>query len=167
MLEIMPNVSFWTIVNFILLLILLRAFAWNPILSAIENREKKIQDSIDNADKAQEEAEKKFQEYKDLLEKGKKESVEIISQAKERAGKIKNEMLEKTDLETKSLLEKAKNEIALEREKAVKEIKARVADISIALASKMISKSVSPEEHRELINSSIKELGERKVLIRR
>jgi len=164
MFEIMPNVSFWTIVNFVLLLILLRIFAWKPILSAIEKREKRIQDSIDRADTAQEEAEKKFQEYKGLLEKGKKESVEIISQAKERADKIQNEMLEKADLETKSLLEKAKNEIALEREKAIEEIKAKVADISVALASKMISKSVSPEEHRELINSSIKELGEKKVL---
>ena len=105
-----------------------------------------------------EEAEKNLEEHKSLLEKGRRESAEIIDQAKERTGKLQNEMLEKADKEAQKLLEKAKNDIALEREKALEEIKLKVADISVALAEKMISKSITPDEHRELINNSIKEL---------
>jgi F-type H+-transporting ATPase subunit b len=158
MFEILPNVSFWTIINFILLLIILRIFAWKPILSVIEKREKKIQDSIDRADEAQKEAEKKLQEHKELLEKLKRESVDIISLAKERAQKLQDEILKKAETDAKLMIGKAKNEITLEKEKALEEIKAKVADISVALASKMISKSINPDDHRELINNAIKEL---------
>jgi len=161
--EIMPNVSFWTIVNFLLLLVILRIFAWKPILSIIEKREKKIQDSIDKTVEAQEEAEKKLEEHKKLLEKGKKESVEIITQAKDKANKLQKEMFKKAELEAKKLIENARNEITLESEKAVEEIKIKVADISVSIASKFIKESISPEEHREFINNAIKEFGEKNI----
>ena len=159
MLEIAPNVAFWTIVNFILLLIVLKKFAWKPILAIIEKREMKIRDTLDRADKAQEEAEQKLQEYKEMIEKGRKESLEIIEQGRQRAQKLHDEIVNKAAGESLAILNKAKNEIELEREKALKEIKATVADISVSLASKMLEKSISPEDHRELINNAIKELG--------
>lgn len=158
MLEIAPNVAFWTVVNFILLLVIMRVFAWKPILSIVEAREKKIQDTLDRADKAQEEAEQKLQEYKDMIEKGKKESLEMIEQSRERAQKLHDEIVEKASNESRSLLEKAKNEIALEREKAIEEIKDKVADISVSLASKMLERAIKPEDHRELIDNAIKEI---------
>lgn len=160
MFEIAPNVSFWTIVNFILLLIVLRIFAWKPVLAIIERREKKIRDALEQADKAQKEAEKKLEEHKNLFEKGRIESAEMIAQAKEKANKIQNEILEKANSEALLLIKKAKDEISLEREKALKEIKSKVADISVAIAEKMIRKSITVDDHRELISSSIKELDE-------
>ena len=158
MLEIAPNVAFWTVVNFILLLIVLRKFAWKPILTIIEKREAKIRDTLDRADKAQEEAEQKLQEYREMIEKGRKESLEIIEQGRQRAQKLHEEIVNKAAGESQAILDKAKNEIEIEREKALEEIKATVADISVSLASKMLEKSISSEDHRELINNAIKEL---------
>jgi len=157
-----PNVGliFWTALTFILLLLILKKLAWKPILEALDARERRIKESLDKAAAAQRDAEKTLAEYRKMLEQARQEAQEIINRSRKTAETTKEEILAKSQEEAQRLLQRAKREITLEREKAIEEIKRKAVDLSLAMASKVIRKSLTPENHRELIEQSLEEMGE-------
>jgi len=158
LLQINPGLIFWTVVTFLVLLWTLQKLAWKPIVSALESREQRIQSALDEAEKNRQEAEKKLAEYQQMIEQAKKESQEIVNKGRKTAEMLKNEIVQKADEEATRLVEKARREISLEREKAIEDIRKLAVDLSLEAASKLIGRSLTDADHKQIVKKYIQEM---------
>ncbi len=158
MFQLEPGVIIWTVVNFLLLLLVLWRFAWKPILEALDRRESKIRESLEKADAAQEEAEKRLREYADMVDKGKKDAQELIAQGKALGEETRKEIIAKANADAAALLERAKHEINLEREKAIDDIRKEAINLSVAVAGKVLTRQLSESDHQSFIRQATQEI---------
>jgi len=138
--------------SFILLLVLIKKFAWSNITGIFEERAEKIASDIDRAEEAR--------QREDELAGSRKEAKTIIENAKETAEKSKASILADAKLEAGRLKEKANQEIAQNKAEALQSVKGEVADLTISLAGKIISQNLDGHAHKELIDQYIDQLGE-------
>ena len=146
--------------SFILLLVLIKKFAWSNITGIFEERAEKIASDIDRAEEARQKAEVLAQKREDELAGSRKEAKTIIENAKETAEKSKASILADAKLEAGRLKEKANQEIAQNKAEALQSVKGEVADLTISLAGKIISQNLDGHDHKELIDQYIDQLGE-------
>ena len=146
--------------SFILLLVLIKKFAWSNIISIFEERAVKIATDIDSAEEARQKAEALAQKREDELAGSRKEAKTIIENAKETAEQSKASILADAKLEAGRLKEKANQEIAQNKAEALQSVKGEVADLTISLAGKIISQNLDDHAHKELIDQYIDQLGE-------
>lgn len=146
--------------SFILLLVLIKKFAWSNITGIFEERAEKIASDIDRAEEARQKAEVLAQKREDELAGSRKEAKTIIENAKETAEKSKASILADAKLEAGRLKEKANQEIAQNKAEALQSVKGEVADLTISLAGKIISQNLDGRAHKELIDQYIDQLGE-------
>ena len=146
--------------SFILLLVLIKKFAWSNITGIFEERAEKIASDIDRAEEARQKAEVLAQKREDELAGSRKEAKTIIENAKETAEKSKASILADAKLEAGRLKEKANQEIAQNKAEALQSVKGEVADLTISLAGKIISQNLDGPAHKELIEQYIDPLGE-------
>ena len=140
----------WTWVTFILLLIILYKFAWNPILSALDKREKDIKDSVENAAKIKEELEKVESSREKLIKEADDKAKEIVATARRAAVEASRVIEEKAKEEAKILLENANREIKAAREKAIASLRQDSATLAIEVAEKLIGVNLDSEKNNEL-----------------
>mgnify|MGYP001104244548 CR=1 FL=1 len=144
--------------SFLLLIFLIKKFAWNNINGILEARAKKITDDIDGA--ARQKAEELASKREEELAGSRKEAASIVENAKETAEKNKSQILSEATQEAVRLKEKAQQEIAHNKEEALNSIKGDVADLTVNLASKLLSQELDAEGQRQLIDRYLDELGE-------
>ncbi|MCZ6821078.1 MAG: F0F1 ATP synthase subunit B [Calditrichaeota bacterium] len=149
---------FWTGLTFLLLLLILKKMAWGPILQMLDERETRIKESLEKADAAQKETEAALAKNQEIMEQARKEAREMLSASRRTADTTKQEIVERAEAEAARTLEKAKREIGLEREKAVEEIRSQTAELSVLIASKLIDKTLSVEDHKEIIDRSLQKM---------
>ncbi len=157
-----PSVGtlFWTGLTFVLLLFILKKMAWGPVLQMLDEREKKIQESLEKADAAQKETEAAVAKNLEIMEQAKKEAQSLLSQSKKTAEATREELTKRAEAEATKIVDKAKKDIAQEREKAVEELRNQAAELSVAIASKLIGKTLSKDDHKDIIESSLKQMVE-------
>ena len=146
--------------SFLLLIFLVKKFAWNNINDILESRAKKITDDIDGAESARQKAEELASKREEELAGSRKEAASIVENAKETAEKNKSQILSEATQEAVRLKEKAQQEIAHNKEEALNSIKGDVADLTVNLASKLLSQQLDAEGQRQLIDRYLDELGE-------
>ena len=146
--------------SFLLLIILIKKFAWENITSTFDQRAQKISDDIDGAEAARQKAEDLAQKREDALAGSRVEAVSIVETAKETAEKNKAGILANAAEEAGRLKAKANQEIAQNKAEAMSSIKGEVADLTVALASKILSQELDKEAQSELIDRYIKQLGD-------
>ncbi|CKJ79334.1 proton-translocating ATPase%2C F0 sector%2C subunit b [Streptococcus pneumoniae] len=146
--------------SFILLLVLIKKFAWSNITGIFEERAEKIASDIDKAEEARQKAEVLAQKREDELAGSRKEAKTIIENAKETAEQSKANILADAKLEAGHLKEKANQEIAQNKVEALQSVKGEVADLTISLAGKIISQNLDSHAHKALIDQYIDQLGE-------
>lgn len=158
LLSLNPGLIFWTVVIFLILLVLLKKYAWKPILSALDEREEFIKNSLDRAESAKEEAEKLLAQNNNNLLKAQEESQKIITQGREYAEKLKEQIIEESKQEARKIIEQATLEISRKNLEAFNKLKAEVADITIAAAEKILKENLDKEKNTVLVNKYIDEL---------
>ena len=146
--------------SFLLLIFLVKKFAWNNINDILESRAKKITDDIDGAESARQKAEELANKREEELAGSRKEAASIVENAKETAEKNKSQILSDATQEAVRLKEKAQQEIAHNKEEALNSIKGDVADLTVHLAGKLLSQQLDAEAQRQLIDRYLDELGE-------
>ncbi|HGQ0085707.1 TPA: F0F1 ATP synthase subunit B [Streptococcus pneumoniae] len=146
--------------SFILLLVLIKKFAWSNITGIFEERAEKIASDIDRAEETRQKAEVLAQKREDELAGSRKEAKTIIENAKETAEQSKANILADAKLEAGHLKEKANQEIAQNKVEALQSVKGEVADLTISLAGKIISQNLDSHAHKALIDQYIDQLGE-------
>lgn len=163
-----PNVGLavWTILTFVVVLLVLRKYAWKPILESMEARERGIQQLIDEAERTRAEAQELLEEYRRQLADARQEGQRIIGESKGAAERVREGMLERARAEAEALVKRAGGEIDLERRKALAEIRERAVDLAIAAASKVVEESLDDERHRRIAESYLREIEQEPEIVR-
>ena len=149
----------FTIVVFVVLLIILRGAAFKPILGALQKREDFIRDSLEQAKNDREEAEARLKEYTDKLQAAREEATSLVEEGRRDADVVKRKIEEDARKEADARVERARREIGLATDTAVKELYTLSAKLATDAASRIIRKELSPHDHERLIAESIEELG--------
>jgi len=158
MLEINPGLIVWTIITFIILLVILRAMAWKPLLHALSAREEKIRTALQQSEAAQLEAQRLLEENKRQLALAEGQSQQIIKEGREMGERIKAEVVEKANASSRHMIEQAKDEIRREKEAALTELRTEVADLAILAAGKILDANLDTPKQRQLVDATIKAL---------
>jgi F-type H+-transporting ATPase subunit b len=156
LLKLDPGLLLWTVITFIIMLLILWKTAWKPIVNALESRAEKIKGDIDRAEKARQEAESVLNRHKEMMNKAMDESAKIISDGKANAEKIRAEIIAKANQETREIAERSKREILTAKEKALEDLKNEVANIATNIASRIIVKNLKPEDQVSIVNEVLK-----------
>ncbi len=154
-----PNLVVWTVIAFVIVFLVLKKFAIPKIMEGLDERSEKIEGDIKNAENTREEADKMLADYKAQLADARAEAKKIIDEGKSLGENLRQETITKAQEEANQLITRAQEEIAREKEKAIKELQSQIADISIEVASKVVQKSLSMEEHGKLIDDYVAEVG--------
>ena len=153
-----PGLFVWTIITFLILLTLLSKFAWKPLLNALEKREDEITNSLKNAEKTRKELERLTTEGDEIIAQARSEAQAIVSEGKKAADQLKDSTLLKAKEEAITNLEQAKEQIQVEKDKAIAEIKGEVVGLSLSIAEKLVKKNLNEEDNKSLINESLKHI---------
>ena len=152
-----PGLIIWTTIIFTLLLIVLKKFAWKPILSAVDERNKSIEDALKAADNAKEEMALLNIDNERILSEARIERDSLLREARETKDKIVNEAKDQANTEANKILLLAKDQINNEKRKAITELKNQVAEISIDIAEKILKSELSDKnKQKNLIAESLK-----------
>ncbi len=146
--------------SFLLLIFLVKKYAWGNLTNILDERAEKISSDIDGAEAARKKAEELASKREAELAGSRSEAKTIIENAKGTAEKSKADILAEAKLEAGRLKEKANQEIAQNKAEALQSVKGEVADLTVSLAGKIISQNLDSHAHKELIDQYIDQLGE-------
>jgi F-type H+-transporting ATPase subunit b len=150
------------LVMFILLLALLKKYAWGPLMSVMKQREEHVAGQIEAAEKSRAEANKILEEQRQLLKDARQEAHTLIENAKKQGEVQREEIIAAARAESNRIKEAARLEIEQQKEKAVSAIREQVASLSVLIASKVIEKELTAQDQDKLISEYIQEAGEKR-----
>ncbi len=159
--EIPPTdwgLQIWTLITFLVLLVLLSKFAFKPIARALDHRSETIKRSIEEAEKSRQEAKQLMEDYQKQLAEARYEANKILDEARGLGENVRKEIVDKANAESAASVQRAQEEIQRQKEKGIQELKDTVAQLSVQVASKVIEKEVNEATHRQLIENLIKDL---------
>lgn len=146
-----PGVSFWTIVIFIGLLLVLYRYAYPHILGAVEAREQRIDEAIRVAEENRAEAERLLDEQRRELSAARQQAQEAMAEGRAAAERIREEMLESARKEQDQILTRAREEIDRERDQAIEALRRETVELSIAAASRLVERNLDTDQDRKLV----------------
>ena len=150
---------FWMTTCFIILLFLMKKYAWGPILVALHERERGIQEALDGAEGAKKEIAEAASKVEQMLSEGKAEKEALMKLAKEELMEYKNGEQQKINTQIALQMQTVKEEIEQQKRAAVSELKSKVAELSIEIAEKILKKELRDQSaHNELIKNNIEDL---------
>lgn len=155
LLEIEPGLIIWTLVTFVLLLIVLKAVAWKPLLALLDEREKRIQDALDQAEKARQEAQDAAEENRRALAQAQAEARQAISEGREAAERVAQEVRQRAEGEAQQMLEQARRTIQQEKDQAILELRNQVADLALLAAGRVLEDNVDDTRNRQIVDAFI------------
>lgn len=145
---------------FVVLMLLLKKFAWGPLMGIMKQREEHVANEIDAAEKSRKEAAKLLDEQRSMLKQAREEAQSLIESARKQGDLQREEIISAARAEGERMKEGAKLEIEQQKEKAVAAIREQVAHLSVLVASKVIEKELNAEDQDKLINDYIQEAGD-------
>ncbi len=134
---------FWMAIIFLITLVILRKFAWKPILKMLDDREKGIADSIETADRIKAEMAQMKYEHEEMLKEAKIERSRILKEAKEAKDQIINEAKEQAKSEAQKIIEGAQVAINNQKMAALTDVKNQVGQLAVEVAEKILRKQLS------------------------
>lgn len=146
------------IVNFLLLLFILKRLLYKPLLKVLEERKNKIAQSLKNADEIEKKLEQTSVDREKKLREAVKDAEGILKEAVASADKIIGEARDKTSLDIEKMIKKSEEAMKLEREKMNQEIRAELANLVVSGLEKVTGKALSEKEQKELVEKSLKDL---------
>jgi F-type H+-transporting ATPase subunit b len=155
------GLMFWTVIVFLVLLLILKKFAWPALLGAVEAREKALEEQLAEAERNRAEAARLLTEHQKLIAEGKASAHALLAEARTAAEKERALAMEKTRQEQEELLERARRDIAAERDRAVAELRREAVDLSLAAASKLIGERLNSETDRKIVQEYLASLDAR------
>jgi len=149
------SLLFWEIVSFAILLFILAKYAFPPILQTLDERERKIRDSIESAERRSAEAETRMAEYEAKMKASAREAEEMIAQAKVRAQQMKEDNERQLSADAERIKAAAAREIEQERRKALDDVRRYAGDLALQIAGKVLERSLTDADHKRLADESL------------
>ena len=148
----------WTLVIFLIVVVVLGKFAWGPILGLLREREDFIHRSLSDAKRDRDEAEARLKEYAAKLQSAQQEAVVIIEQARRDAEGAREEVKQRAKAEADKMIANAERQIQIETTRAVQQIRQEAVDLSVTIASKILQRTISKEDNEKLIADALKQI---------
>jgi F-type H+-transporting ATPase subunit b len=145
------------VVNFIVLLVMLRLFLYKPVMKVLDERAKRAREAIELAEATKKEYDQAKDEVQKQIEKGRQEAQAVIGQAMQVADRLKEESRQEATKQAQVIVDRARSELEAERDKMVGDLRREFVAISIAAAEKVIKETLDREKHRKLIEETLQE----------
>jgi F-type H+-transporting ATPase subunit b len=158
LIKVVPGLMIWTIVCFLITLFVLRRFAFGPIQAMLDERRDRIRRSIEEAEKARAEARRLLEEHRALIAQARGQGEEILAEARKVAEAQRQRVKEETEADRQRRLEETKRQIDAETHRALQQIRAEVAELTLIATTKVTGKVLDDADHRRLIDDAIKDL---------
>ena len=155
-----PGLIIWTLVVFGILLAAAWRWGYPELLKMVEERERRIQKLVDDAEKANAEAQRLLDEHKKQIAAAHNQAQEILAKAKTVSQKERDVLLAKAREEYDALLNRARKDIDAEKEKAIQALRREAVDLSIAAASRVIEANLDTDANRKLVTEFLDSIGQ-------
>ncbi len=155
-----PNVGLmiWTLLAFGITLYLLNKLAFPRIAEALDKRRRAIEESIDHAERTKQEADQLLEEYRARLREAREQAEDIVARARKAADSLADESKAQARQQREELMEATRRDIEAETRRAVDQIRKEVADLTLIATEKVTRKSLTPDDHRRLIQDALSEV---------
>lgn len=152
------GLMFWTVVTFLLLVLVLKKAAWKPIIDGLNQREGKIRGDLDRAETAQREAEALRLKYEGQLADAQKTIQDLVAQARADGERTRAQLTAAAKEESEKILAKGRKDLSMETDRLKEELRKEVADLSLNMAEKVLERSVDSKVRENVLNDSISKL---------
>lgn len=160
LLGVNPWTALFTLANTVALFLVMKKFLWVPVLKMIEDRQQEIDSMYAEADSAQAEAKRVQAEYQQKLSVAAETSERMVKEAVARGQNREEEIIRQANREAAAIMDKASADIALEKKKAINEAKDEISVIAMAIAGKVVGRSLTDADQAKLVDCFIDELGD-------
>ena len=147
------------LVNFTILFLILRAFLWPRVVGMLDERTRRIRESMDRAAQLQQQATQAQQEFEAQIQQARLEAQEIVTRALQTADRVKSDAESDARKQADAIVERARAEIQLERDRAIADLRREFADVTILAAERVIQQSLDKQRHVALIEEVLAETG--------
>ncbi len=151
----------WSVISFVVLLVLLAKYAFPPVKKIMAERTAKIRGDIEAAEKARLEAERVLAEYRNQLEEARKEANRLVEEARKTAGLVREDLLKRAHEEAADIKRRADEALAIEKERVMNELRGSLGDLAVELASRIISFEIERQNVDPLVEQFLHEMGAR------
>ena len=145
----------WTIITFLVVLFVLKKFAWPQLLAALDEREKRISDAIATAEQARKEAEEVLREHQQKLAAADEEARQIVAEAREAGANVRQTIVSQAREEAERMLDQARTSIESEKRAAIAELRRETANLAVQAAGALIDANLDDERNRGLVDDLI------------
>jgi len=150
---------FWTTLIFLILLVVLRKYAWVPVLKAVKSREDRIKSALDSAEEAREEMARLKADNELIIKEARAERNQLLQEAREMKEKMIDDAREQASVEGKKIIESARVKIRNEKEAAIADIRNQVAELSVDIATRILRHKLADNgEQKKLIDQYLDEM---------
>ena len=158
LIEVRPGLMIWTIVCFLVVLFVLKKYAFGPIQQMIDQRRERIEQAIAEADNARDEARKLLEEHRKLIGQAKSESEEILGEARRLADAQRDRVRQETEEDRQRRLDETRRQIDQATAQALGQIRDEVGKLSLLAAEKITRKSLTDADQQRLIDEALAEI---------
>jgi F-type H+-transporting ATPase subunit b len=158
LISVTPGLMIWTIVCFLITLFVLKRYAFGPIQTMIDQRRERIRQSIEEAEHARAEARRLLEEHRSLIGQARHDAEEILAEARRVAEAQRERVKQETDDDRQRRLEETRRQIEAETQRALFQIRAEVAELTLVATAKVTGKVLDDDDHRRLIEEAVADL---------
>lgn len=155
LLQFDPGIGIWTLMSFVILLILLKKFAWKPIVDSIDERERKMQESLDQVEKINQDSKQIAEKQKEILAESHEAAGKILSEARLNAQAIRDQIVESAKEEKAQLLAHAQDEINHMTAKAISELRTFSAELAVNTAERILVDQLDHDKAKKLADKYV------------
>jgi len=152
------DLGIWTVVVFLILLVVLRKFAWGAMLEGLNNREQRIRGAIDEARRTREEAQRLREQFQQEMDHAAEKVREILEEARRDAEQTGADLIAKARAEGQAERDRYRREIEMARDQALQQIWNQTADMASLVSAKVLRRQLTPDDHRRLVDETLAEL---------
>ena len=145
----------WTIITFVVVLIILKRFVWSPLLEALDERQRRIRDALEGAEQARDEAQAALADHQKALAGAESEAREIVAQAREAGERVRTDIIDDARRDAEQTVEQALRSIESEKQAALSELRREVADLAVRAAGEIVNANLDDERNRQLVDDLI------------
>ena len=156
--QVEPGLAIWTVLTFLVLLLLLAKYAWRPLLRALDARQEIIRKSLEDAQQARQAAEDANKNSEQILKQARVEAEAIVAASRAEAEKLREEMRQTARADAQTIIRDDRSQIDVETDRALRKIRGEIADISVDIATKLIRRNCSREANIDLIEETLNQI---------
>jgi len=148
----------WTLLIFVIVVVILGKFAWGPILSLLKQREEFIHKSLVDAKRDRDDAEARLKDYAAKLQSAQAEAFAIVERARQDSERLRDELRQRAHSEAETMIKNAQREIEQQTAQAVRQIRQEAVDMSVTIASKLLQRNVTKADNEKLIADALNQI---------